>query len=170
MKISFPTPSTYFIGLAIAVVLVGLGALLANPLQLATLELPWLLAIGAVFGHLIGALLHDTDAGQAPRPARAAQPTTTPGGDAKGRTTLYVGNLAFRTTRREFEELFARYGKVYSARIMTDRATRKPRGFGFIEMDMAGAAKAIATLNDQDFNGRTLKVNEASERGERNED
>ena len=79
-------------------------------------------------------------------------------------TTLYVGNLPFRTTRYELRELFQPYGKIHSARIVIDRATRKPRGYGFVEMDVKGAKKAINSLNGQTLAGRNLKVSEANER------
>ena len=80
-------------------------------------------------------------------------------------TTLYVGNLPFRTTRYELRELFQPYGKIHSARIVIDRATRKPRGYGFVEMDVKGARKAIDSLNGHILAGRNLKVSEANERG-----
>lgn len=79
-------------------------------------------------------------------------------------TTLYVGNLPFRTTRYELRELFQPYGKIHSARIVIDRATRKPRGYGFVEMDDKGARKAITSLNGHTLAGRNLKVSEANER------
>ena len=79
-------------------------------------------------------------------------------------TTLYVGNLPFRTTRYELRELFQPYGKIHSARIVIDRATRKPRGYGFVEMDGKGAKKAISSLNGHVLAGRNLKVSEANER------
>lgn len=79
-------------------------------------------------------------------------------------TTLYVGNLPFRTTRYELRELFQPYGKIHSARIVIDRATRKPRGYGFVEMDDKGAKKAINSLNGHSLAGRNLKVSEANER------
>ena len=79
-------------------------------------------------------------------------------------TTLYVGNLPFRTTRYELRELFQPYGKIHSARIVIDRATRKPRGYGFVEMDGKGARKAIDSLNGHVLAGRNLKVSEANER------
>lgn len=83
---------------------------------------------------------------------------------AEENTTLYVGNLPFRTTRYELRELFQPYGKIHSARIVIDRATRKPRGYGFVEMDGKGAEKAISSLNGHTLAGRNLKVSEANER------
>ena len=54
-----------------------------------------------------------------------------------------------------------------SVKLIEDRETGRPRGFGFVEMDDAGAAEAIKNLDGQDFGGRNLKVNEAKPREER---
>jgi len=77
---------------------------------------------------------------------------------------LYVGNLPWSVTDSELEGLFAGVGEVLSARVITDRDTGRSRGFGFVEMDDAGATKAIAELNGKDMGGRPLRVNEANER------
>lgn len=77
---------------------------------------------------------------------------------------LYVGNLPWSVTDSELEGLFADIGEVISARVITDRDTGRSRGFGFVEMDDAGAAKAITELNGKDLGGRALRVNEANER------
>ena len=79
---------------------------------------------------------------------------------------IYVGNLPFNSSEADVEALFASYGSVQSCALPTDRDTGRPRGFGFVEMDQADAAKAIQALNGQDFQGRTLTVNEARPRGE----
>ena len=81
---------------------------------------------------------------------------------------IYVGNLSFDTTERELESAFASYGEVQSARLATDRDTNRPRGFGFVEMaNQTEAQNAIAGLNGQELQGRTLTVNEARPREER---
>lgn len=77
---------------------------------------------------------------------------------------LYVGNLPWSVTDSELEGLFADIGEVVSARVITDRDTGRSRGFGFVEMDDAGATKAISELNGKDLGGRALRVNEANER------
>jgi RNA recognition motif-containing protein len=78
---------------------------------------------------------------------------------------IYVGNLPFRTTEDSVRDLFARYGEVQSVKLISDRETGKPRGFGFVEMDDdAAAAEAIKSLDGADFEGRNLKVNEAKPR------
>lgn len=80
---------------------------------------------------------------------------------------LYVGNLPFSTYDEEVRNLFASHGEVQSVSLITDRETGRLRGFGFVEMDDAGATAAMEALDGQDFNGRALKVNEAQERSPR---
>lgn len=81
---------------------------------------------------------------------------------------LFVGNLPYSATEDELRELFAPFGEVAAVRIMTDRATGKPRGFAFVEMAQDDdAEKAIAAINGKDFGGRALTVNEARPRPER---
>lgn len=81
--------------------------------------------------------------------------------------TLYVGNLPYRANEAAVRELFANYGNVESVRLMKDKHTGKRRGFGFVEMSSDDLDKAIAALNDSEFQQRTLKVREAKERPDR---
>lgn len=78
---------------------------------------------------------------------------------------IYVSNLSFNTGDAELKELFAAYGEVASANVITDRETGRSRGFGFVEMgsDDAGNA-AIAGLNDKEIEGRNMNVSVARER------
>ncbi|WP_427979101.1 RNA recognition motif domain-containing protein [Agarivorans sp.] len=78
--------------------------------------------------------------------------------------TLYVGNLPYRANESAIRKLFSDYGQVVSVRLLKDKQTGKRRGFGFVEMASADAPKAIAALNEQEFQQRTLKVREANER------
>ena len=80
---------------------------------------------------------------------------------------LYVGNLPFSATESEIEELFGEFGQVTSVALINDRETGRPRGFGFVEMDDNGGADAIKALDNQDFGGRSLRVNEARPREDR---
>ena len=80
--------------------------------------------------------------------------------------TIYVGNLPFSATEEEIRELFEQHGTVLSVKLITDRETGRPRGFGFVEMEGDGTQAAIDALNGADFNGRSLRVNEARERTE----
>src|SRR5262249_2790339 len=81
-------------------------------------------------------------------------------------TRLYVGNLSFQTTQDSLRAAFEQDGrKVVEVKIVTDRDTGQPRGFAFVEMSSpAEAQAAIAALDGQQLDGRTLKVNEAQER------
>ena len=79
-------------------------------------------------------------------------------------TKLYVGNLPFTATEATVRELFAPHGAVEKISLITDRDTGNPRGFGFVEMSNADAARAMQALNGTDFGGRSLKINEAQER------
>ncbi|MHC4822451.1 MAG: RNA recognition motif domain-containing protein [Planctomycetota bacterium] len=83
-------------------------------------------------------------------------------------TNIYVGNLPYSTDDRELEDLFAPFGDITSARVITDRETGRSKGFGFVEMpDSAQAEAAITALNDSEIDGRGLRVNEARPREER---
>ena len=77
---------------------------------------------------------------------------------------LYVGNLPFTATTEEVRAAFEAFGTVHDVSLVTDRETGRPRGFGFVEMDAEAANAAIEGLNDKDFGGRDLTVNEARER------
>lgn len=80
---------------------------------------------------------------------------------------IYVGNLPWSATEDEVRAAFAAYGEVTSVKLIEDRETGRPRGFGFVEMEEAGALEAIENLDGKDFGGRNLKVNEAKPRAER---
>jgi len=81
---------------------------------------------------------------------------------------IYVGNLSYDTTEDQLRELFAPFGEVVRASIITDRATGRSRGFGFIEMtDDAQGRQAIEEVNGKELNGRSLTVNEARPRESR---
>jgi RNA recognition motif-containing protein len=79
---------------------------------------------------------------------------------------LYVGNLSFQTTQDTLRAAFEQGGgKVVEVKIVTDRDTGQPRGFAFVEMSSpAEAQAAIAAMDGQQLDGRTLRVNEAQER------
>jgi RNA recognition motif-containing protein len=83
---------------------------------------------------------------------------------------LFVGNLPYHVTSEDLEDLFRPIGEVISSNIITDRATGRSRGFGFLEMDSPEAAQAaIQQLNDREFEGRNLVVNEAKPKPERSD-
>ena len=83
---------------------------------------------------------------------------------------IYVSNLSFDTTSESLKELFAEYGETTSANIITDRGTGFSRGFGFVEMpNKTEGQKAIEELNETEFEGKTINVNVARPRPERND-
>ena len=81
---------------------------------------------------------------------------------------LYVGNLSYQVDSSELEQLFGQHGQVVSAQVISDRETGRSKGFGFVEMANDDEAQAaIAALNGQQHDGRTLTVNEAKPREDR---
>ena len=82
-------------------------------------------------------------------------------------TTIYVGNLPFSATEDEVRSMFEQHGTVESVKLINDRDTGRPRGFGFVDMPSAEAESAIQHLNGPDMGGRPLRVNEARERAPR---
>jgi RNA recognition motif-containing protein len=81
-------------------------------------------------------------------------------------TRLYVGNLPFSVTEAELREIFGRHGAVQSVNVVTDRETGRPRGFAFVQFeDASGAEAAQRALDGSDLGGRTIRVNEAVDRG-----
>lgn len=77
-------------------------------------------------------------------------------------TKLFVGSLPWAINDQTLKETFEAHGNVVSAKVVTDRATGRSRGFGFVEMENAeDAQKAIKALNDSELGGRNIVVNEA---------
>lgn len=75
-------------------------------------------------------------------------------------TKLFVGSLPWATRDEELKELFSQHGTVESASVVTDRATGRSRGFGFVEMSSEEEAqKAIEALHESELDGRTIVVN-----------
>ena len=81
---------------------------------------------------------------------------------------IYVGNMPFNMDEAQLRDLFAEYGEVGSANVITDRETGRSRGFGFVEMADEEGKNAISSLADQEIGGRRLNVNEARPRENRN--
>ena len=79
-------------------------------------------------------------------------------------TTLYVGNLPWGTTDDSLAEAFRAHGSVISSRIITDKETGRSRGFGFVEVEDADAPNMVSAMNQTEFGGRTIVVNEAKPR------
>lgn len=81
---------------------------------------------------------------------------------------IYVGNLSYSSTEDGIRALFEAHGEVASVKLITDRDTGRPRGFGFVEMSNDEEARAaIAAVDGKELDGRALKVNEAKPRTDR---
>ncbi len=156
MKIAFPAPAQLLRLLPVALVLAALGLLLVPYTGLSALAPAHLFALGLLAGTLLGGWF-----GQVRFHRRKRDEGVT--------ESIFVGNLAFRMPPDALRELFEQYGKVHAVRLMTDRVTRKPRGFGFVVMDRRDARAAIKALDGKEFFGRPLKVNVANERKPRPE-
>lgn len=164
MTFKIPSPLFYLVTLILSALLAGLAFWL---LRLQGLDANSLVVLGAglVIGHLIGSCVQPA---ARRNPARAA-PVSRQGGEpaASGdNISLYVGNLAYTAQRNALRDLFAEYGQVNSVRIMTDRTTRRPRGYGFVDMEANAGRKAMSALDNTEFCGRNLKVSEAQQREE----
>ncbi|HWR00435.1 MAG TPA: RNA-binding protein [Chlorobaculum sp.] len=81
---------------------------------------------------------------------------------------IYIGNLPYNVSEEDLRDAFSQFGQVQSANIITDKFSGRSKGFGFVDMPNDGEAReAIEQMNDKDFKGRTIKVNEARPREER---
>ncbi len=81
---------------------------------------------------------------------------------------LYCGNLSYNVSSSDLEDMFAAFGTVESAQVISDRDSGRSKGFGFVEMgNDAEAQAAIEGLNAQEHDGRALTVNEARPREDR---
>ena len=81
---------------------------------------------------------------------------------------LFVGGLSWNTTDDGLRQAFERFGEVTEAKVITDRDTGRSRGFGFVSFsDDQAASAAINEMNGTDLDGRTIKVNEAEDKGPR---
>jgi hypothetical protein len=110
--------------------------------------------LGLCVGYLAGAQVRRVRSIGSRRPHRKET-----GGDC---VEIYVGNLSYETAEDQLRREFERYGKVKSARIISNRFNRKSKGFGFVEMpNRPEAEAAIKALHDKEMQGRKLRVNEA---------
>jgi len=83
-------------------------------------------------------------------------------GELREHMRLFVGGISYATKEEELRKYFETYGKVTEVKLIHDRETNLPKGFGFVEMPEADEAKAaIAELHGREFGGRSLTVNEA---------
>jgi hypothetical protein len=131
------------------------------------------IAIAAVIGVLLGGILVPVLVEVKPlSDSSTASPTKSAPAAAGANATLYVGNLPYKANEEAVRELFQQSGTVVNVRLMKDRQTGRRRGFGFVEVAAKDANRMIQKLNDFEYEGRTLKVREAKERqdGDDNEE
>ncbi len=82
---------------------------------------------------------------------------------------IYVGNLAYSVTEQDLKKAFEAFGQVASANVIRDQYSNQSKGFGFVEMPVSSEAEAaIRALNGKDLGGRSLNVNEARPKADRN--
>jgi hypothetical protein len=149
MKFEFPSLGFLVKTVIIALLLAILAYVLYPYLDLQNLSMQHLFSYAVLAGAVIGSFV-------------TAIGIKLPG---ESRTeSIFVGNLAFKMPPNALRELFEQYGQVHAVRLMTDRVTRKPRGFGFVEMNRKEARAAIRALDGTEFFGRQLKVKIANER------
>ena len=149
MKFEVPSLGYFVKTIIIALLLAILGFVLYPYLALDNLSMQRVFSYAILTGAVIGSLI------------------TAVGIKLSGENrteSIFVGNLAFKMPPNALRELFEQYGQVHGVRLMTDRVTRKPRGFGFVEMNRKQARAAIRALDGKEFFGRQLKVNIAKER------
>lgn len=77
--------------------------------------------------------------------------------------SIYIGNLPYNTTHQQVQDLFAQFGDVLSSRMIVDKATRKFKGYAFVEMEKGNALTAVSMLNGMNYNGRTIRVSLAND-------
>lgn len=114
-----------------------------------------LIALGSFLGGTLSPLLANIIPTRRKSSNAGYQGNSQPTGEG---TTLYVGNLPFKTDEESVRSAFAKYGTVLSVRLVKDRRTGRKKGYGFVEMEDNSAEKALSKLNDKEFEGRTLKV------------
>ncbi|NOX75964.1 MAG: RNA-binding protein [Gammaproteobacteria bacterium] len=156
MTLKTPSFTLYLSSLIMAAALGLLGYL--TLLGLGILSALIALVTGLLLGHLSGVL-----ASPSPPKQRVIRNATATLNDDET-IALYIGNLSYSAHRNTLQALFETCGTVKSVRIMTDRITHRPRGFAFVEMDSSGARTAMATLDNSEFCGRTLRVSEAKQK------
>ncbi len=144
-------PSLRIIGIALVIALITgiagyfiLGSL-NNSIEDAARYQAYILMIGVLIGAIVAQLINSFQN----RPAEVV--------------SLFIGNLPFRASNQQLRQVFSEHGTVHNIRLMTDKVTRKPRGFGFVEMNKNHAKTAIKMLDGYEFMGRELKVNYANE-------
>ena len=149
MKIAFPTFKNIIKSIVIALILSVAGYFILKSASITEMSTERLAAYSILIAAFIAAFI-------------ASMPMEFNFGSKQ--VSVFIGNLAFKASAKDLRELFETYGDIHGVRVMTDRATRRPKGFAFVEMDKKGAKAAIAELDGSEFFGRDIKVNYATRR------
>jgi len=148
------SPSCFIKLLGAAIALALGGYVIGSVSGIETVPTPLLLSAGLLIGCIFGGLL----AAMTPASLKPTRENET--------SSIYVGNLPFNAGESDVRNLFAPYGEVIAVRLVKDRRSRRPKGYGFVEMNVSDARAAIKHLNGTDYAGRTLRVNEGKKKGE----
>lgn len=152
MKYQLPSLKTYMVGLLVLIGITIIASILLPTVGIDNKNVVLAVMAGLIIGHFVGTSLT----------AAPSKGVATKSAVSTELITIYVGNLAFHTSKYDLYNLFKPYGKVHSSRIMFDKVTKKSRGFGFVEMTGPDAKAAIAALDGKEFSGRSIRVNEAN--------
>jgi RNA recognition motif-containing protein len=141
---------------------------MVGPAEIALYSLLWF-AVGVAAG---GAYARRSPAGAAKKEPQSGDKRSRRGERGSARTgasvELYVGNLPYDTSDKDLANAFDRFGRVLSVRMIDNKRSGKPKGFGFVEMENQSAADAaIKAMHGAAFRGRSLVVNEAKSRARR---
>lgn len=169
VRVSSMSAKAIVSGIVVSLIVAGLAFGMAGSLGVDATVLAVTAALSGIVSALVAGSMGGSSASVSrPRAVAGSAPASAgaQSADDGDKVTLFVGNLAFKANRNALFKFFSEYGEVYSARIMVDRTTRRPRGYGFVEMDKASAEKAMAEADGEMFFGRKLKVMPAKEREE----
>lgn len=153
----FPDQRSFIISALLGLIAFFIAQIMSSALQS---QFALVVAIFTLLGGLITVSFSSAD-------SDAPESTVT---DTIKTKTIYVGNLPYRANETVVRTLFEEHGTVVNVRLLKDKNTGKRRGFGFVEMAESDSDKAIAALNDKEFQQRTLKVREAKQKPEDNEE
>ncbi len=146
--------------LGVAFVLSLVGYYIGGALGFEGVPAASVLATGLLIGCTFGGLLVSMAASKCTSSSAAVASS-----DGES-SNIYVGNLPFNAGEDDVKNIFSPYGEVIAIRLVKDRRSKRFKGYGFVEMSVAGAKAAIENLDGTDYAGRTLRINEAKKKDE----
>lgn len=142
-----------------SLLLAAIGYAIGGIAGIASLGTSAILATGLLIGSLIGGVATALYANAVSEPGES---TATE--EESTSCNIYVGNLPFNVGKDAIKNLFAPFGNVVEIRMVKDRRSRRFKGYAFVEMERTAAMAAIKHLDNTDYAGRTLRVNEAKKK------